>query len=125
MPPRLHSSRERWDNTLQFGAKLKGGERLGVVLNFSQSLQAELGPRGIYVQALLPAATRTEIWARSGRDVMEVGELVDGALVGFHRHETITIPWLPDVDQWEKFCHGAAGDGVEFRQEHPALRYRA
>src|SRR5262249_23591530 len=59
------------------------------VLTFSQSLQAELGPRGVYVQAVLPAATRTEIWARSSRDVdaipgvMEVGELVDAALVGF------------------------------------------
>ncbi|HEY8289245.1 MAG TPA: SDR family NAD(P)-dependent oxidoreductase, partial [Acetobacteraceae bacterium] len=39
------------------------------VLTFSQSLQFELGGRGLYVQAVLPAATRTEIWARSGRDV--------------------------------------------------------
>ena len=37
------------------------------VLTFSQSLQAELGGRGIYVQAVLPAATRTEIWQRAGR----------------------------------------------------------
>src|SRR5579872_6750103 len=30
------------------------------VLTFSQSLQLELGPHGVYVQAVLPAATRTE-----------------------------------------------------------------
>lgn len=64
------------------------GATKSYVLNFSQTLQGELGPLGIYVQAVLPAATRTEIWERSGRDVdaipgmMDVGELVDAALVG-------------------------------------------
>ncbi len=37
------------------------------VLTLSQSLQAELGPKGVYVQAVLPSATRTDIWAKSGR----------------------------------------------------------
>ena len=32
-------------------------------------LHLELGPKGVYVQAVLPSATRTEIWERSGRDV--------------------------------------------------------
>jgi uncharacterized protein len=101
------------------------------VLNFSQSLQAELGPRGLYVQAVLPAATRTELWARSGRDVdaipgvMGVGELVDAALVGFDRRETITMPWLPDVDQWENFATARQAMVLNSRQEHPAARYRA
>ena len=60
----------------------------------------EVGPSGVYVQAVLPSATRTEIWSRSGRDVnaiqgvMEVDELVDAALVGFDRREAITIPPL-------------------------------
>jgi uncharacterized protein len=101
------------------------------VLTFSQSLQAELGPRGLYVQAVLPAATRTEIWARSGRDVdaipgvMEVGELVDAALVGFDRREPVTIPPLPDVGQWESFVAARQAMVPNFRQEHPAARYRA
>jgi short-subunit dehydrogenase len=95
------------------------------VLNFSQSLQAELGPRGPYVQAVLPAATRTELWARSGRDddaipgVMEVGELVDAALLGFDRRETITMPWLPDVVQWENFATARHAMVLNSRQEHP------
>jgi short-subunit dehydrogenase len=101
------------------------------VLTFSQSLQAELGPRGLYVQAVLPAATRTEIWERSGRSVdeipgvMEVGELVDAALVGFDRREAITIPPLPDVGQWESFAAARQAMLPNFRQEHPAARYRA
>ncbi len=101
------------------------------VLTFSQSLQVELGPRGLYVQAVLPAATRTEIWARSGRDVdaipgmMEVGELVDAALVGFDRGETITIPPLADAGQWDAFAASRQAMLPNFGQEHPAARYRA
>ncbi len=101
------------------------------VLTFSQSLQIELGPRGLYVQAVLPAATRTEIWARSGMNidaipgVMEVGELVDAALVGFDRKEAITIPPLPDAGQWDAFTASRQAMLPNFRQEHPAARYRA
>jgi short-subunit dehydrogenase len=101
------------------------------VLSFSQSLQAELGRRGLYVQAVLPSATRTEIWERSGRDVdalqgvMDVGELVDAALVGFDRRESVTIPPLPDFGQWEAFAAARQAMAPNFRQEHPAARYRA
>jgi short-subunit dehydrogenase len=101
------------------------------VLTFSQSLQAELGPRGLYVQAVLPAATRTEIWQRSGRDVnalsgvMEVGELVDAALVGFDRREPVTIPSLPDAGQWETLNAARLAMLPNFGQEHAAARYRA
>jgi hypothetical protein len=91
----------------------------------AQSLQAELSPRSLNVQAVLPAATRTELWARSGREVdaipgvMEVGELVDAALVGFDRRETITIPWLPDVDQWEDFATARQAMVSNSWKEHP------
>ena len=101
------------------------------VLTFSQSLQVELGPRGVYVQAVLPAATRTEIWERSGMNVdaipavMDVGELVDAALVGFDRKEAITIPPLPDAGQWDAFAAARQAMVPNFRQEHPAERYRA
>lgn len=101
------------------------------VLTLSQSLQVELGPKGIYVQAVLPAATRTEIWERSGRDVnqipgvMEVGELVDAALVGFDRHETVTIPPLPDAGQWEAFNGARQAMLPNFLQSRAAERYRA
>jgi short-subunit dehydrogenase len=101
------------------------------VLTFSQSLQNELGGRGIYVQAVLPAATRTEIWQRSGRDiasipgVMDVGELVDAALVGFDRREAITLPSLHDLGQWEAFSAARQALLPNFRQVHAAARYSA
>jgi uncharacterized protein len=100
------------------------------VLTFSQSLQIELGPRGLYVQAVLPAATRTEIWERGGRNVdsipnaMDAGELVDAALVGFDRKEAISIPPLPDEGQWTAFEAARLAMQPNFRQAHPAARYQ-
>jgi short-subunit dehydrogenase len=107
------------------------GATKAFVLTLSQSMQTEIGPRGVYVQAVLPAATRTEIWQRSGRDVdsipgvMEVGELVDAALVGFDKREAITIPPLPDAGQWKAFSAARQAMLPNFRQEHAAARYRA
>ena len=107
------------------------GATKAFVLSLSQSLAAEVGGRGIYVQAVLPAATRTEIWQRSGRDlsaiqgVMEVDELVDAALVGFDRREPVTIPPLPDEGQWRAFEAARQAMLPNFRQEHAAARYRA
>ena len=52
----------------EFGAAVYGATK-AFVLFLSRALQAELAPKGVYVQAVLPAATRTEIWERSGKDV--------------------------------------------------------
>lgn len=107
------------------------GASKAYVLYLSQGLHLELGPRGVYVQAVLPAATRTEIWERSGFDiskvevVMEVGELVDAALVGYDRRETVTIPPLPDAAQWSAFDAARQAMLPNFRQSHAAERYRS
>lgn len=79
------------------------------VLNLSQALEQELRPRGVRVQVVLPGATRTELWARAGIDVaylppgmvMAVGEMVDAALAGLDLGETVTIPSLPDMREWD------------------------
>jgi uncharacterized protein len=106
------------------------GATKSYVLTLSQSLQSELGPNGVYVQAVLPAATRTEIWERSGRSVedlgvvMNVDELVDAALVGFDRREPVTIPSLPDEKQWEIFNGARQAMLPNLAQSHAAERYR-
>ena len=105
------------------------GATKSYVLALSQNLQSELGPRGIYVQAVLPAATRTEIFQRSGRDinaltgVMNVNEMVDAALVGFDRREAVTLPSLPDVKQWEAFDTARQAMLPNFANAHAAARY--
>jgi hypothetical protein len=101
------------------------------MLTFSQSLQAEFASQGLYVQAVLPAATRTEIWSHVGQSaddipgMMEVGELVDAALVGYDRRELVTIPPLPDAGQWDAFSAARTAMLPNFRQKHPAARYLA
>lgn len=106
------------------------GATKSFVIYFSQALQVELGPKGVYVQAVLPAATRTEIWERSGMDVnqvagvMDVEELVDAALVGFDRREPITIPPLPDDGQWTTYNASRQAMLPNFAQEHAASRYQ-
>jgi uncharacterized protein len=113
----------------EFGMTVYGATK-AFVLFLSQGLSLELTPRGVYVQAVLPAATRTEIWERAGTDintltgVMEVDELVDAALVGFDRREPVTIPPLPDAGQWDAFQVTRQAMLPNFRQEHAAERYR-
>lgn len=106
------------------------GATKAFVLFLSQGMQVEAGPRGVYVQAVLPAATRTEIWARSGRDVeqipgvMEVDALVDAALAGYDRREAVTIPPLHDATRWEAFEDARRAMLPGFAQSRPAERYR-
>jgi short-subunit dehydrogenase len=113
----------------EYGSTVYGATK-AFILFLSQSLHAELGPKGVYVQAVLPAATRTEIWEHAGKDVnklpavMEVDELVDAALVGFDRRETVTIPPLPDTNQWNDFEAARKVMIPNFIQVHAAERYR-
>lgn len=102
------------------------------ILNLSQGLAREVGDKGVRVQAVLPGATRTEIWARSGKDVdtfpadwvMDAGDLVDAALLGFDRGETVTIPPLADVSQWEAMQEARAALGPNLSRRDIAPRYR-
>jgi short-subunit dehydrogenase len=113
----------------EYGSTVYGATK-AFILFLSQSLDAELGPKGVYIQAVLPAATRTEIWAHAGKDVdklpavMEVAELVDAALAGFDRRETVTIPPLPDGGQWAAFEASRKVMLPNFNQARAAERYR-
>ncbi|MGV8989435.1 MAG: SDR family NAD(P)-dependent oxidoreductase [Cypionkella sp.] len=114
----------------EFGMTVYGATK-AFVLFLSQGLSLELAPKGVYVQAVLPAATRTEIWERAGADVntlppmMEVGDLVDAALAGFDRRETVTIPSLHDVAQWEAYQEARQAMLPGLGQTLPAKRYRS
>lgn len=106
------------------------GATKAFVLFLSQGLHVELGARGVYVQAVLPAATRTEIWGRAGIDVdalpevMDVEELVDAALVGFDRREAVTIPPLHVAGRWDALDGARQALLGDIRQAHAAERYR-
>lgn len=105
------------------------GATKAFVLFLSQGLQAELGPKGVYVQAVLPATTRTEIWQHSGIDIatlpeiMEVEDLVNAALVGYDRRELVTIPPLHVAERWEALEGARRFLLSDLRQASPAERY--
>ena len=113
----------------EFGMTVYGATK-AFMLFLSQGLSLELGPKGVYVQAVLPATTRTEIWDHVGADintlsgVMEVGDLVDAALVGFDRREPVTIPPLPDAGQWDALQAARQALLPNYGNRHPAERYR-
>lgn len=106
------------------------GATKAFVLFLSQGLNLELSPKGVYVQAVLPAVTRTEIWERAGVDinslpeVMDVDELVDAALVGYDRRELVTIPPLHVAERWNALDGARQGLLSDVRQAHAADRYR-
>jgi len=102
------------------------------LLNLSQAMTAQLSAKGVYTQAVLPGATRTEIWERSGKDVdafpegfvMAVDDLVDAALIGFDRREAVTIPPLPDMGQFDTMQQARAAMGGNLSKSAVAERYR-
>lgn len=106
------------------------GATKAYVLFLSQGLSLELSAKGVYVQAVLPAGTYTEIWQRAGIDIshfaqmMQVDELVDAALVGFDRREVVTIPPLHNAARWENLDATRQALLSDIKQAEAALRYK-
>jgi short-subunit dehydrogenase len=101
------------------------------VLSFSQSLDQELKDKGVRVQAVLPGATRTEIWERAGRDIstipaemlMGVEDLVDAALAGLEQGELVTLPSVPDAKDWADFTAARLKLAPNLSRNQSAARY--
>ncbi|MDE8653751.1 SDR family NAD(P)-dependent oxidoreductase [Novosphingobium album (ex Liu et al. 2023)] len=99
------------------------------VLAFTEALQAELGPKGVRVQAVLPGITRTAIWTEEklatlpAHMVMLVDEMVDAALAGLDLGETITIPALPDMAAYTAYIAARAALRPNLSLAHAAPRY--
>jgi hypothetical protein len=102
------------------------------VLNLSFSLNTELSQSGVRVQAVLPGATRTEIWERAGIDVnkyppemiMDVEPMVDAALAGLDMGELVTIPSLPNEKEWEEINAARLALRPNLSRSEPASRYK-
>lgn len=102
------------------------------VLNLSLTLNTELSDKGVRIQAVLPGATRTEIWERAGIDVtkyppemiMDVEPMVDAALAGLDLGELVTIPSLPDVADWENLNAARLALRPNLSRNEPAPRYK-
>ena len=108
------------------------GATKAYVTYFTQSLRLQLSPN-IHLQAVLPGATRTEIWDRSGSGgaesldpnmLMEVDDLVDAALAGFFQGELITIPSLPDAADFAAYDAARVKLLPNLSRDRSAERYR-
>lgn len=106
------------------------GATKAFVLFLSQGLHLELSPKGVYVQAVLPAGTYTDLWERAGIDIsafaemMKVDALVDAALVGFDRRELVTIPPLQNAERWDTLDATRQALLGDLKQAIVAERYR-
>ena len=101
------------------------------VLNLTLSMQQELAPLGLRIQAVLPGATRTEIWDRAGTDIsalpaemlMDVNHMVDAALAGLAQGEVVTLPALPDAGEFDAFTAARLKMAPNLSRSVPAQRY--
>ena len=101
------------------------------LLNLTQNLHEEVTGKGVQVQAVLPGATRTAIWEKAGVDlaqlpantVMDLDEMVDAALAGLDQGELVTIPSLPDAEDWKAFTEARLKLGPNLSRDHSAARY--
>jgi short-subunit dehydrogenase len=87
------------------------GASKAYLIAFSQSLHHELINKGIRIQVVLPGATANKFWDIGGLPVtnlpsdivMSADNLVDAALAGLDQGELITVPALPDKNEWDRF----------------------
>lgn len=101
------------------------------VLALTQSLDHELTEKGVRVQAVLPGAISTPFWARAGLPVqhlpneivMTAEDLVDAALAGLDQGELVTLPSLPDLQEWRRFDDARKALKPNLSLVKPAARY--
>ena len=101
------------------------------VLNFTRGLQEEFAESAVRIQAVLPAATATEIWGHSGvtlgslpaGSVMTTENLVDAALAGLDQGELVTIPPVEDLALWQRWEEARLTLFNASRNGTPASRY--
>lgn len=108
------------------------GATKAFVLYLTQGLRAQFADSALRLQAVLPGATRTELWGRSGMDVdaldpngvMDVDDMVDAALAGFDQGELVTIPSLPDAADWDAALAAKAKLYPNLSRSQPAARFQ-
>ncbi len=108
------------------------GAAKAFVLTLSRSLHHEFAGKGIRIQAVLPGALATELWATADRPlehVVEAGamsadDLVDAALAGLEQGELVTIPALPDAGDWQAYETARRALVPNLSRASAAQRYR-
>lgn len=108
-----------------------GGSK-AFVLAFSQALQHELKDSKLRIQVVLPGAIATDFWEGAGIPVdhlpgaivMQAQDLVDAALAGLDQGESITLPSLPEIADWQAYQAARQQLLPNLSRQVPAPRYR-
>ncbi|MHA7776055.1 SDR family NAD(P)-dependent oxidoreductase [Roseibium sp. M-1] len=87
------------------------GATKAFVIALTFSLQKEFADKNIRIQAVLPGAVETPFWDASGGSldrlptdiVMKPEDTVDAALAGLDMGELITLPSVPDENDWKAY----------------------
>jgi uncharacterized protein len=104
----------------------------GYVQNFSITLKNEVASKGVKVQVVLPGATATPLWNKSGVDIhsvlpaeaiMTTEDMVDASLAGLDHGEFVTIPALPNQADFEAYETARLALQPNLSRREPALRY--
>lgn len=123
-------------SVLAFAPEMMDGLYSGTkshLVNITTGLASKLKGTNVRAQAVLPGATRSEIWENSGKDVdailpgmvMETADLVDAALLGYDRGEVVTIPPLEDEEQYNAYEAARLAMAPNLSRKDVAPRYRA
>jgi short-subunit dehydrogenase len=108
-----------------------GGSK-SYVLALSLSLHHELADKGVQVQVVLPGATRTQFWDKAGLPVqhlpqdwvMTAEDLVDAALAGLDQRELVTVPSLPNLENWDTYVAARKALRTDLSHIKPGARYK-
>ena len=99
------------------------------VLNLTLSLDLDVKPQGVQVQAVLPGYTRTPMISGGAglpaEAVMDADALVDAALAGFDAGELVTIPSLESVAAYDDWAAQRVALRPHLSLSKPASRYLA
>ncbi|WP_397448991.1 SDR family NAD(P)-dependent oxidoreductase [Pseudomonas sp. NA-150] len=103
----------------------------GYVASFTHGLQQEVAETKVVVQLVLPAATATDIWEKSGvpitvldpASVMTPEDCVDAALAGLDLGEAVTLPAVENAELYAAYQAAAAALFGASQNGKPASRY--
>jgi len=99
------------------------------VLSLTLSLDLDVKPRGVQVQAVLPGYTRTPMISGGAglpaEAVMGADAMVDAALAGFDAGELVTIPSLESVAAYDDWAARRVALRPHLSLSKPASRYLA
>jgi short-subunit dehydrogenase len=108
------------------------GATKAFVIALTFSLQKELAEKNIRIQAVLPGAVETPFWEASGGSldhlpdqiVMKAEDAVDAALAGLDMGELMTLPSVPNIDDWNAYEAARQKLMPNLSRNVPAPRYR-